>query len=141
MRDFDDCFLFIVVVVAVVTVVVVSISSSFSFQLVRQALSSNIIKARMKKTRTRLTWYIIIIDFLHVWCYWCVQRLKKWLIDDVRVFVELALSKMRLMFDKQIRMRVRFDFSEIANMITLLCRHFDDNIVVFSWRNFSTRIA
>ena len=66
---------------------------------------------------------------------------EKWSIDDVRVFVEFTLSEMRLMFDEQTRMRVRFDFSEIADAITSLCRHFDDNVVALSWKNFSTRIA
>ena len=47
------------------------------------------------------------------------------------VFVEFALSKMRLMFDEQARMRVRFNFFEITNAITLLCRHFDDNVIAF----------
>ena len=55
MRDFDDRFLFIIVVVAVIIVVVVLIFS-FSFsQSVCQALSSNIIKTKIKKTKMRLT--------------------------------------------------------------------------------------
>ena len=57
---------------------------------------------------------------------------KKKLINNVRIFVEFTLSKMQLMFDEQIRMRVRFDFFKIINAITLLCRHFNDNIIVFS---------
>ena len=48
----------------------------FFFQSVRQTLPSNIIKTKMKKTKARLIWYIIIIDFLHIWCYRCVQCLK-----------------------------------------------------------------
>ena len=76
MRDFDGRFLSVVVVVAVIVAVVVSIFFLPSSQSMRQALSSNMIKTRMKKARARLTWYIIIIDFLHVWCYRCVQRLR-----------------------------------------------------------------
>ena len=76
MRDFDDRFLFAAVVVAVIAAVAASIFSSSSFQSVRQALPSNMIKTRIKKARTKLTWYIIIIDFSHVWCYRCVQRLR-----------------------------------------------------------------
>ena len=53
-------------------------------------------------------------------------------IDDVRVFVEFASSEMRSMLDEQTRICVRFDFSKTADAITSLCRHFDDNIVVFS---------
>ena len=86
---------------------------------------------------------IIYYNYRFLACLMLLMRatFKKWLINDVRVFVEFASSKMRLMFNKQTRMRVQFDFSEIANAITSLCHHFDDNIIVFSWRNFSTRIA
>ena len=76
MRDFDDRFFFVIVVVVVIVVIVVSIFFSFSFQSMRQTLSSNMIKMKMKEARARLTWYIIIINFSHVWCYRCVQRLK-----------------------------------------------------------------
>ena len=76
MRDFNDRFFFVVVVVIVIVIIIISTFFFFSFQSVRQTLSSNIIKAKMKKIKTKLTWYIIIIDFLHVWCYQCVQRLK-----------------------------------------------------------------
>ena len=55
MRDFDDYFLFSVVVVAVAVAAAVVISYSFFFQLMRQTLSSNIIKTRMKKAKARLT--------------------------------------------------------------------------------------
>ena len=76
MRDFDNCFLFVVVVVVVIVIIIVLIFSFFSFQLMRQTLSSNTIKTKMKKTKTRLTWYIIVVNFLYVWCYQCVQRFK-----------------------------------------------------------------
>ena len=66
---------------------------------------------------------------------------ERWLIDDVRVFVKFASSKMRLMFDEQTRMRARFGFFKIANAIMLLCRHFNDSVVIFSWKDFSARIA
>ena len=49
----------------------------------------------------------------------------------MRVFVEFTSLKMQLMFNEQTRMRVQFDFFEIANMIILLYRHFNDNVVVF----------
>ena len=55
MRDFDDRFLFVVVVVVVIVIVVVSIFLFFSFQLMRQILSPNMIKARIKKAKARLT--------------------------------------------------------------------------------------
>ena len=55
MRDFDDRFFFVVVVVVVIVAVVVSIFSFFSFQSMRQALSLNIIKTKMKKIKMRLT--------------------------------------------------------------------------------------
>ena len=76
MRDFDDRFLFAVAVAVVIIAAAVSTSSSSSSQSMRQTLPPNMIKARMKKVRARLTWYIIATDFSHVWCYWCVQRLK-----------------------------------------------------------------
>ena len=50
----------------------------------------------------------------------------------MRVFVEFASSEMQLMFDEQIRIYARFDSFKIANAITLLYRHFDDNVVVSS---------
>ena len=91
MRDFDNRFLFVVVVVAVVAAVAASIFSFFSFQSMRQTLSSNIIETKMKKTKARLTWYIIIIDLSHVWCYRCVQRLK----NDRSMMCVLSLSSRR----------------------------------------------
>ena len=76
MRDLDDRFFFVIVAVAAIAAVAVSTSPLLSSQSMRQTLPPNMIKTRMKKTRARLTWYIIIIDFSHVWCYRCVQRLK-----------------------------------------------------------------
>ena len=79
------------------------------------------------------------IDMIY-YNHWFLARLmlsmratfEKWLIDDVRAFVELASSKMRSMFNEQTHMRVRFDFFKIINAIMLLCRHFNNNVVVFS---------
>ena len=88
------------------------------------------------------------IDMIY-YNHWFLARLmllmratsEKWLIDDVHVFVELASSKMWLIFNEQTRMRAWFDFFKTANTITSLCRHFDDNVVVLSWKDFSARIA
>ena len=55
MRDFDDRFLFVIVVIVVIVVVAVSIFSFSFFQSVRQTLSSNMIKTKIKKIRARLT--------------------------------------------------------------------------------------
>ena len=96
MRDFDDHFLFVVVVIVVIVVAAVSIFFSFFSQSVRQALSPNMIETKMKKVRTRLTWYIIIIDFSHVWCYRCVQRLK----NDRSMMCVFSLSSRRQKCDQ-----------------------------------------
>ena len=56
---------------------------------------------------------------------------KKLLIDDIRVFIEFALSKMRLMFNEQTRMRVRFNFFKIADAIMSLYHYFNENVFVF----------
>ena len=53
MHDFDNYFLFIVIAVAVIVIVVVLIFS-FSFQSMRQTLSSNILKTKMKKIKAKL---------------------------------------------------------------------------------------
>ena len=56
---------------------------------------------------------------------------KKWLINDVRIFVEFASLKMWSIFNEQTRINVRFDFFKTANVIMSLYHHFDNNIVVF----------
>ena len=95
MRDFDDRFLFIIIIIVVAAAVAVSIFFFSFFQSVRQTLSSNIIKTKMKKIKTKLTWYIIIIDFLHVWCYQCVQRLK----NDWSMMCMFSSSSRRQKYD------------------------------------------
>ena len=54
MRDFDDRFFFVIVVVVAIVVIVVSIFFSSSFQSMRQTLSSNMIKSKIKKIKARL---------------------------------------------------------------------------------------
>ena len=55
MRDFDNHFFLVIVIVIVVAAVIISILFFSFLQLMRQALSSNIIKTKIKKIKTKLT--------------------------------------------------------------------------------------
>ena len=141
MRDFDDCFLFVIVVVVVIAAVIVSIFFFFFFSINASNIVAEYNKSENEENKSEIDMIYYNHRFLARLMLSMRATFKKWSIDDVRIFVEFASLKMRLMFNKQTRMRARFDFFKIANAIILLCRHFDDNVVVFLWRNFSTRIA
>ena len=130
MRNFDNHFLFVVVVVVVIVVIIILIF--FFFFLINA--SDTVVEYNKNKNKKNKN-EIDIIYYNH----WFLARLmlsmratfKKWSINNVRVFIEFALLKMRLMFNEQARMRVQFDFFKIANAIILLCCYFNDNVVVF----------
>ena len=140
MCNFDNRFLFVVVVVIIITVVVLI----FSFFFFSVSVSDTVIKYDKNKNEENKNEIDIIYYNRRFFAHLMLSMratFEKWSIDDVRVFIELASLKMQSIFNKQTRMRVRFDSFKIANAIILLYRHFNDNIVVFLWENFSTRIA
>ena len=120
MRDFNDRFFFIIVVVVVIAAVAISIFSFFLFQSVRQTLLSNIIKTKMKKIKARLTWYIIIIDLLHVWCYQCVQHLK----NNWSIMYMFSSSSRRQKCDRYLMNKHACAFDSIFLKLQMQLRHY-----------------
>ena len=141
MRDFDNHFLFVVVVIVIIAAVIASIFSFFFFLINASDTAVEYNKNENEKNKNEID--IIYYNHRFFACLILLMRatFKKWSIDDVRVFVEFVSSKIQLIFNEQAHMHVQFNFFKIVNAIASLCCHFDDNIIIFLWRNFSARIT
>ena len=123
MRDFDNHFFFVVVIVVVVAVIVVSIFFFF-FSINASDIVVEYNKNENEKNKSEIDMIYCNHQSFAFLILLMRATFEKWLIDNMRVFVELASSKMRLMFNEQTRIRVQFNFFKIADAITSLCHHF-----------------